>query len=142
MVLTYDTFFMRRYMKNKIFLGGIVLAVSSFLVMSCPALALGETSYTNDIRPIIHDYCLSCHQPGGKGYEKSGLDMRTYESLMKGTNFGAVIKPGDSLASTLIQLVEGRAHPSLRMPFGMEGGLAKDKIQLLKNWIQEGAKNN
>ncbi len=129
-------------MKNKIFLAGIVLALTSFLVMALPARAAAEVSYTNDIRPILHDYCLSCHQPGGKGYEKSGLDMRTYESLMKGTNFGTVIKPGDSFTSILIQLVEGRAHPSLKMPYGMAGGLAKDKIELLKKWIQQGAKNN
>lgn len=128
-------------MKNQNLLGGIVLA-ASFLVMTFPALALGEISYMNDIKPIIHDYCLSCHEPGGKGYEKNGLDMRTYQSLMKGTNFGAVINPGDSFTSVLIQLVEGRAHPSLKMPYGLEGGLAKDKIEILKKWVKQGAKNN
>jgi hypothetical protein len=129
-------------MKNKFLLASIVLAASSFLVTAFPALALGEVSYMNDIRPIIHNYCLSCHEPGGMGYEKSGLDMRTYQSLMKGTNFGAVIKPGDSFTSILIQLVEGRAHPSIKMPYGMNGGLAKDKIEILKKWVDQGAKNN
>jgi uncharacterized membrane protein len=130
-------------MKNKILLVGVVCAVLSF-----PALATtssqgqGEVSYKSDIRPIIHDYCLSCHKPGGKGYEKSGLDMRTYQSLMKGTKFGTVITPGDSFTSILIQLVEGRAHASIKMPFGMNGGLAKDKIDTLKKWVNQGAKNN
>ncbi len=129
-------------MKNKILMGSIVLTVSSFLVAALPALALGDVSYKNDIYPILHDYCLSCHQPGGKGYERSGLDMRTYQSLMKGTKFGSVIKPGDTFSSVLIELVEGRAHPTLKMPYQMDGGLAKDKIQLLKTWVQQGAKNN
>lgn len=128
-------------MKNHNLLGGFVLA-ASFLVTAFPALALGDVSYTNDVKPIIHDYCLNCPEPGGKGYEKSGLDMRTYQSLMKGTNFGAVINPGDSYTSVLIQLVEGRAHPSLKMPYGLEGGLAKDKIEILKKWVKQGAKNN
>ncbi|MHB1236087.1 MAG: c-type cytochrome domain-containing protein [Gallionella sp.] len=128
-------------MKNQYLLGGFVLA-ASFLVTAFPALALGDVSYANDVKPILHDYCLSCHQPGGKGYEKSGLDMRTYESLMKGTKFGAVIKPGDSYTSVLIELVEGRAHPSIKMPYGLEGGLAKDKIEILKKWVKQGARDN
>lgn len=101
-----------------------------------------QVSYQRDIRPIIHDYCLNCHEPGGKGYEKSGLDMRTYQSLMKGTQFGAVIKPGDSFTSILIQVVEGRVHASIRMPYGMNGGLSQQSIAALKKWVDQGAKDN
>jgi len=129
-------------MKNRILQYTFAAAVLSFLAMSFPALALGDVSYKNDIRPIIDDYCLNCHKPGGKGYKKSGLDMRTYKSLMKGTKFGTVIKPGDSYTSILVQVVEGRVHPSIKMPYGMDGSLAKDKIELLRKWVQQGAKNN
>jgi hypothetical protein len=129
-------------MTYRILLGSMVVAALSFLVMAIPALAAGEVSYKKDIRPILDDYCLNCHKPGGKGYKKNELDMRTYKSLMKGTKFGAVIKPGDSYTSILIQAVEGRVHPSIRMPYGITGGLAKDKIELLRKWVQQGAKNN
>lgn len=129
-------------MKIRFLLGSAVLAVLSFPALGSPAQGQGEVSYKNDVLPIIHDYCLNCHEPGGKGYEKSGLDMRTYQSLMKGTKFGTVIKPGDSFTSVLIQLVEGRAHASIKMPLGMNGGLAKDKIEILKKWVNQGAKNN
>src|SRR5450759_5998106 len=104
-------------MKNNTLLVAAVLTVLSF-----PALATaaqGETSYKNDVVPIIHDYCLNCHEPGGKGYEKSGLNMTSYESLMKGTKFGAVIKAGDSFTSIFIQVIEGRVHASIKMPYGM-----------------------
>ena len=129
-------------MKNMTLLGGAVLALLAFPALGAPAQGQGEISYKNDVVPILHDYCLSCHQPGGKGYEKSGLDMRTYESLMKGTKFGSVIKPGDSFTSILIQVIEGRVHASIKMPFGMSGGLAKDKIEILKKWVNQGAKDN
>jgi hypothetical protein len=129
-------------MKHRILLGGIVVAALSFLVMAIPALAVEEVSYKKDIRPILDDYCLNCHKPGGKGYKKSGLDLRTYKSLMKGTKFGTVIKPGDSYTSILIQVVDGRVHSSIKMPYGMEGSLAKGKIELLRKWVQQGAKNN
>jgi len=129
----------REIMNIRILLGGL-----SLVMLSLPALAETKklVSYSADIRPIINDYCLSCHQPGGKGYEKSGLDMRTYESLIKGTRYGAVIKPGDSFASTLVMLVEGRADPSIKMPFGINGNLSRDKIDLFKKWIDQGARNN
>lgn len=129
-------------MKNKILPGSIALIVFLFLVMAFPAQALEQVSYKTDIRTIINDYCLSCHQPGGKGYEKSGLDLRTYASLMKGTKFGTIINPGDSYTSILIQVVDGRVHASIKMPYGMSGGLAKDKIELLRKWVQQGARDN
>jgi len=130
-------------MKNRALLIGAVFAALSFPAQAAtPAQGAVEVSYKNDVFPIIHDYCLNCHEPGGKGYEKSGLDMRTYQSLMKGTRFGSVIKPGDSFTSILIQVVEGRVHASIKMPLGMEGGLAKDKIGTLKKWVDQGAKNN
>jgi len=126
-------------MKNRTLLV-VVLSMLSFSSLATAAQA--EASYKNDVVPIIHDYCLNCHEPGGKGYEKSGLSMTTYESLMKGTKFGAVIKPGDSFTSILIQVIEGRVHASIKMPYGMNGGLAKDKIEILKKWVNQGAKDN
>jgi len=130
-------------MDNRALLIGAVLVALTFPALAATsAQGAGEVSYKNDVLPIIHDYCLNCHEPGGKGYEKSGLDMSTYQSLMKGTKFGAVIKPGDSFTSILIQVVEGRVHPSIKMPLGMDGGLAKDKIGTLKKWVNQGATNN
>jgi hypothetical protein len=129
-------------MKNMTLLCSAVLALLAFPVLGAPVQGQKEISYKNDVFPILHDYCLNCHEPGGKGYAKSGLDMSTYQSLMKGTSFGAVIKPGDSFTSILIELVEGRAHPSIKMPYGMDGGLAKDKIETLKAWVNQGARNN
>ncbi|HEY5994794.1 MAG TPA: c-type cytochrome domain-containing protein [Gallionellaceae bacterium] len=122
--------------------------IASALV-SLPALAekpalpdKKAVSFKSDIRPLLDDYCKSCHVPGGKGYEKSGLDMRSYGSLMKGTRYGSIIKPGNSQDSTLIVLVEGRADPSISMPYGIKGGLSKDKIAILRKWIDQGAKDN
>ena len=62
---------------NDLFLG-VVLAASAI-----PAFA-ADASYKSEVYLILHDYCLNCHEPGGKGYEISGLDMTTYASLMKG----------------------------------------------------------
>lgn len=119
-----------------------LIGYAALAFFSLPASAQKEVSFKADIRPILDDYCVSCHVPGGKGYEKSGLDLRSYKGLMTGTKFGPVIKPGNSFDSTLIMLVEGRADPSISMPYGIKGGLSKDRIAILRKWIDQGAKDN
>lgn len=119
-----------------------LVASLSISALACSAPVKPAVSFKNDVTPIIHDYCLSCHQPGGRGFETSGLDMSSYDALMKGTKFGSIVKPGDSFTSVLIQVVDGRVHASIKMPYGMSGGLSKANISVLKKWIDQGAKNN
>ena len=96
------------------------LTATAFCLMpasrSCAATA--TVSFADDVYPIFHGRCVSCHQPGGEGFEKSGLDLSSYEGLMKGTKFGPVIKPGDPETSNLIWLLDWRGSPELRMPHG------------------------
>jgi Planctomycete cytochrome C len=101
-----------------------------------------EVSFKEEVGPILDNHCAECHTPpNGQGYVKSGLNLTTYQGLMKGTKFGPVVKPGDSLTSALIMLVEGRADPSIQMPHGKEP-LSKQEIQTLKTWVEQGAKDN
>jgi hypothetical protein len=100
-----------------------------------------QISFKADVQPILAQYCNECHAAGGEGQQKSGLTTSSYEGLMQGTRFGAVVKPGDTLTSALIMLVEGRADPSIKMPHG-KASLPQDKIEVLKQWVAQGAKNN
>ena len=120
-----------------------ILRASALLAAASLLAACGqkEISYRADVQPILKQYCLVCPGEGGDGYAKSGLLMSSHESLMKGTKFGSIVKPGDSLGSVLIQLVEGRADPSIKMPHG-KAPLPKDKSEVLKQWVVQGAKNN
>ena len=128
-------------MKNGLLQSLSAIAALLFSASSLAAPVQAEVSFKSDVSPIIHDYCLNCHQPGGKGYEASGLDMSSYQKLMKGTKFGSVIKPGDSFTSIFIQVIEGRVHASLKMPYGT-AGLGRDKVEVLKKWVSQGAKDN
>lgn len=105
------------------------------------ACAPKEVSFSADVQPILDQYCIECHVPGGPGYEASGFDMSSYVSLMKGGKYGQFVVPGDPFSSNLIILVEGRAHPSIRMPHGREQ-VSEREIEVLKAWVQQGAKNN
>lgn len=85
---------------------------------------------------------MSCHAPEKDGYTVSGLSMTDYQALMKGTKFGPVVIPGASFTSAMVMLVEGRADPSIKMPHGGHEGPTADEIDLIKRWIDQGAKNN
>lgn len=116
-------------------LGFVLAMVSVALVTGCTH----ERSFAKDVQPIIQVHCIQCHQPGGAGYERSGLDMTTYDGLMKGTKFGQVVVPGDSMDSVLIQLIEHRADPAIHMPF-KHPKLSDSDIKTLSTWVEQGAK--
>ena len=124
-------------MKTRMLQGCAVFG-ATFILAAC---GQKEISFKADVQPILKQYCVECHAPGGQGQEKSGLVVDSYESLMKGTRFGAIVKPGDTLTSAMIMLVEGRADPSIKMPHGKES-MPKGKIDVLKKWVEQGAKNN
>lgn len=100
-----------------------------------------EISFKEDIFPIFKGRCLDCHSPGGVGYEKSGLDLRTYEGLMKGTKYGPMVVPGDPDTSNLMVLLDWRASPELRMPYHARKLSTCDRDDI-RRWIIQGAKNN
>lgn len=100
-----------------------------------------EVSYNKDVYPILSENCLSCHKVGGTGLAKSGLNMETYEGLMKGTKLGPIVTPGSSVSSTLVLLIERQAHPSINMPKD-KPPIPADQIKTIRMWIDQGAKNN
>jgi len=100
-----------------------------------------QVSFEGDVRPILDNRCVKCHQPGGEGYLKSGLDLENYKGLMKGTKFGPVVVPGSSINSTLVNLIEHKASSAINMPHN-EAPLPEEQVELIKRWVDQGAKNN
>lgn len=121
--------------------GGIILALAQGVGWSAPSSLVRQVSFHLDVLPILENHCVKCHHPGGPGYEASGLDLRTYEGLMKGTRHGKIVVPGDPLTSNLMVMIEGRADPSIRMPHN-EKPLLKQQIEILRDWVKQGATNN
>ncbi len=118
---------------------GVVLA-SALLIgaMTSPARA-DHASFKDEILPILGKYCVECHKPGGAGYTASGLDLTSYDGVMKGTKYGPVVVPGDAFTSNLVVLIEGRAGKSMRMPHNTRGAPTKKDRLALRKWITGGA---
>ncbi len=118
------------------------LAVTAILlIVTWAPGAAAQVSFREDVFPILELRCLECHRPGGAGYEKSGLDMRTYEGLMKGTNHGPMIIPGSIIKSNLLAMIDRRTSPELWMPHGRKK-LSKCERQAIRFWVAQGARNN
>jgi len=59
-----------------------VFAVTLFAGILLPQVVAAEHGgFQQEIMPIIKEKCVACHQPGGDGYEASGLDLGTYHGL-------------------------------------------------------------
>jgi hypothetical protein len=93
----------------------------------------GEVSFTKDILPIFQKSCVSCH--GGEKTSK-GLDLKTFASLMAGSQNGQIIVAGDATSSKLVQAIQ-----SGKMPKRGEK-LSHAQLDLLINWVNSGAKDN
>lgn len=90
-------------------------------------------SFTNDILPIFQSRCVNCH--GGERTQE-GLDLTTHASLMAGSDNGPVVTSGDASTSLLVELVVAHKMPK-RGP-----QLTPAQIQLLTDWVNQGALNN
>jgi hypothetical protein len=122
--------------------GCIALTGTTIMFPAVPACAQErKLSYAEDIEPIFKGWCVSCHQPGGQGQQASGLDLTSYDGLMKGTKFGPMVIPKEPDASNLIALVDGRTSPQIRMPYGHKPLPACLRSEIW-SWIFEGAENN
>jgi len=99
------------------------------------------TSFRDDVLPILTTRCASCHQPGRAGYDKSGLDLRSFAGVMKGTKYGPMVVPRDPDSSNLLVLLDWRAAPELRMPHAGKKLPLEERAQI-RRWIIEGAKDN
>ena len=121
---------------------GIGMATSVGIVNAPSACAAEDiVSFKDDILPLLKWRCASCHEPGGAGYEKSGLDLTSYAGVIKGTKFGPMIIPRDPESSNLMLLLDWRASPALRMPHGKKQLSSCDRGSI-RTWIRQGAKDN
>ena len=107
-------------------------------------------SYRANIAPLwstITDHCADCHTPAGKspiGIEDSGLDLSSYDTLIAGgTRSGsAIVIAGMPCESVLIEKLGDSPPFGARMPLDGPPFLDATQMQVLADWIAEGAANN
>jgi YVTN family beta-propeller protein len=96
--------------------------------------------YSEHVQPILDRSCAQggCHDGAMKA---SGLDLTSWNRVLKGSSNGEVIIPSMPARSLLTTLFDGtilrKAHPPIP-----SHPIANNEVQFLKRWIAEGAKND
>jgi hypothetical protein len=107
-------------------------------------------SYSADVQPILTESCLSCHNRVGEGSVTSGFSVGSYDDVLEGTSLGPVVIPGSSESSNLYRVIAMKTAPEIRMPphhdvswaEGRGVPLSEEQIKTIKDWIDQGAKDN
>src|SRR5688572_7519675 len=115
----------------------ILLLVPSASLQAQPAPLPVE--FNRDIRPILSDACFNCHGPD-KPKRKADLHFDTEEGARADLGGHFAIVPGKPSESKMLERVAS-ADPKKRMPPPSAGpALTKEQIELLRAWIDQGAK--
>jgi hypothetical protein len=92
--------------------------------------------FGRDVRPILARSCLPCHGPSK---QRGGLRLDRAKAALEGGDSGPVIKPGDAAHSRLVILTAG-LDPEKKMPPPGKPPLSAAEVELLRVWIDQGAK--
>lgn len=119
--------------------GGV--AGGGLLTSSQVCAAEEQVSFKEDILPLLKWRCAGCHEQGGEGYQKSGVDLTSYDGVMKGTKFGKMVIAGDPESSNLMRLLDWKVSKEIRMPHSKKQLSSCDRNSV-RTWIRQGAKDN
>jgi hypothetical protein len=116
-----------------------LVAVGFFLASRTASAGEERIAFNREIRPILSENCFLCHGPDAKN-RKGRLRLDTREGALGARKSGgAVIVPGKSAESELIQRITA-AEADGQMPPPESGKkLTPQQIELLKKWIDQGA---
>ncbi|MFN7999048.1 MAG: DUF1553 domain-containing protein [Bryobacteraceae bacterium] len=103
------------------------------------AAAPGAVDFDREIRPILADNCFACHGPDEK-QRMANLRLDIKEGMFAERSGKPVIAPGDSAASRLFQRISATDKAKRMPPSYSERSLAPAQVELIKKWIDQGAK--
>ncbi|MGC6463980.1 MAG: PSD1 and planctomycete cytochrome C domain-containing protein [Akkermansiaceae bacterium] len=113
---------------------------SPVLLLSFSLTAFGEIDFATQIQPILSDNCYACHGPDEAAAE-AGLRLDQRELALTSGDSGGSIVPGNASKSLLIERIS-LPHDDIdhMPPRKKKDPLTREQIQLLTQWINEGAK--
>jgi hypothetical protein len=113
-----------------------ILILCTFAASHSLAAAQDSIDFNRDIRPLLSDRCLTCHGPDDSTRE---ADLRLDEPARLGNASDSVVAPGSAENSTLFERITS-TDPDIQMPPPeSEKSLSKQEIELIRQWINQGA---
>ena len=132
---------MRFYWSFLLVLIAVARISVSGLAADAPAAAAPlpeKVQFNRDIRPILSDYCYTCHGPD-KGNRKTELRFDREDSAKSDLGRYRAIVPGDPSHSEMYKRITSEDE-AFRMPPVYSGRkLTSEQINAIKTWIEQGA---
>lgn len=117
-------------------LGPSSIAIAFAAANEPPPTEAALVDFEQQILPIFREHCYACHGPK---LQESNFRLDSKQVALGVADFGEPpIVPGDSAASPLIHYV-AREEDGLEMPPLSEEPLNPQQVQLLRDWIDQGA---
>ena len=110
----------------------ILLAIAAWLGDAPLARAQEKIKYQDHVSPLFESACNSCHNADKA---KGGLDLSSYQNMLKGGSSGGAVEPGNPDGSLLYKLVSHQEEPF--MPHKKDK-LADAQLALVAKWITGG----
>ena len=110
-----------------------------FLLILAAASAAEPVDFNRDVQPILSENCYQCHGPDG-GARKADLRLDKKEGAYRTKDGITPVKPGDSANSDAIVRVLSTDRDEVMPPPKSHRKLTDAQKQLLKRWVDEGAK--
>ncbi len=107
-----------------------------------PGNDIGTEPTFSNVQQIFQRSCggAGCHI----NQRTNGVQLNTYQNVIEseGVDYGElVVQPGDADGSPLVDKIEPNPTIPPRMPEG-NNFLSQDRIDQIRQWIDEGAENN
>ena len=118
----------------------MALAVSVLAVLlQVSSSACADVDFHRDVQPVLAEHCWHCH--GGDAEDrKGGLRLDRFEEAVKGGESGSpAIVPGNPDQSELIRRIVSHDADVVMPPPDQKKPVSELQLQILKQWIQEGA---
>jgi hypothetical protein len=100
-----------------------------------PSTSAAAVSYRRDVWPIFKRHCWGCHSTAKA---EGGLKLDTFADALKGGESGALFQGGKVEGSLLLDMITGSPPQMPRQ----QPALSAEKVDILKRWVMEGAKND
>lgn len=117
------------------------------LEVFCICVSLGQAAdrkidFNRDIRPILSNNCYQCHGPDAED-RKGGIDglrLDTFDGATVDLGGYQAIAPGEPEKSDLLSRITTEDVDLHMPPLSSGKKVSKVEVQLLRKWIQQGAK--
>jgi mono/diheme cytochrome c family protein len=90
-------------------------------------------SYEQEVKPIVERKCSGCHINGG---HSGGLQLDSFDSMMRGVDDGSVVELG-SLEMSMVSKAIHYGDEDLQMTPPTRGQLDAADIAAIDKWIKE-----